>query len=436
MGVRRVKPLPPRILPEVVKEWPTFRQSMLATLDNCTLAARFDVEGRPFTNAAQARGIIFHRFSAELLRTLQRTGEVKIPTAEALEILYEASAQRDVPDADVVVVPMRERKVLRICALALAAQQFNMTRLIDVERRLFATVTYRSAEWHDCPACIVERLPTADPATWDDCEACGNARLIEGEGTVTRTITGQPDALLADPPSGAICLDWKTTPKAPPKWNGNGRHPSEDHHGDDAHVSYEGYFQQRMYALLVMANFPSVKHVTLREFYVRERAGEKVREATVTREALEHVERELADLVELADRGLLGGSRSAIWQPSPGKHCGYCRRPATCPIERDARIREGGIASSTEARAVAAEFVLADEVRDDHREALKAWHDATGEPIPVRAAKGRYVLRWGQDSAGRRRFGLHVPATSDRGPEDADLAAAFGQAAERRKAAA
>jgi hypothetical protein len=424
--VARVKPLPRRSLPAVVAARPAYRQSMLGNVDNCALSARFEMEGHPITNAAQARGIIFHRAAAELLRTLARTGEVRIPTAEALEILYEASAQRNVPDHDVVVVPMRERRMLRIAFLALVKNEFNMTRLIDVERRLFADVSYRSERWHDCPDCR-----DGDSG----CETCRDDRLVAGPGVVTRTVTGQPDALLADPPDGAIVLDWKTTPSAPPAHEpGRGRDPSEDHHGDHLHVSYEGYWQQRFYALLVMRNYPSVKHVTLREFYVLEKPGNKIREATVTREALEHVEREIADAVELLDRGLTGGSRSGVWSPSPGKHCAYCRRPTTCPIEREARVKEGGITSAWEAQRFGSEFVLADEVRTETREALKAWHEATGLPIPVKSAKGRYVLKWSTNTDGRRRFGLTVPAESDRGPEDANLAAAFAEAATRRAA--
>jgi hypothetical protein len=389
----RTKALPARELEAVHEAFPAYRQSLLGVADNCLLSARFELEGLGYTNAAQARGIVFHRYAAEVLRTLRRTGEVSIPVAEALEILYEVSRQTNVPDEDVVIVPARERRLLRIAAIALVGNAFNMTRLIDVERRLYATVD------------------------------------VDG---VERRITGQPDALLADPPDGAIVLDWKTTPSAPPART---TEPSHREQGDHAHVSYEGYWQQRFYALLVMRNYPSVKRVTLREFYVLEQPGNRVREATVTRDALEHVEREIADVVALLDRALVGGSESEVWQPSPGKHCAYCRRPTSCPIERQARVAKHGITSAPEAARFAAEYVLADTVRQETREALKAYHDLTGHPIPVKAAKGRYELRWGRDSAGGRRFDVHVPAASDRGAHDLNLEAAFMEAAQRKAAA-
>jgi hypothetical protein len=400
----KIKPLPARTLEQVVEAFPSYRQSLLGTVDNCALSARFDLQGYNFNNAAQARGIIFHRYAAEVLNTLRATGNSTIPVAEALEILYEVSRQRDVPAEDVVVVPARERLMLRKCAIALVfdlrerkPRVFNMKRLIATERRLSAVVTYDHPEF----------------------------------GTVERLITGQPDALLADPDpggdpdkAGAVVLDWKTTRSAPPKGKTSADYTADDM-GDDAHISYEGYWQQRFYALLVLRSFPSVQFVTLREFYVL--PGE-ARPATIHRSHLEHIEREIADAVELLDRALEGGQGSALWAPSPGKHCAYCRRPQSCPIEADARIREGGIVSQAEAERVGAEFVLTTQVRDNHREALKNWHDKTSKPIPVRSSKGRAEIRWTTNKGGGRVFKLTVPEASDRAP-DVDLAAAFDGAA-------
>ena len=393
--------LPRRSFEEVAEAYPAFRQSLMASMDNCALSTLFDLEGSAYNNAAQARGIIFHRFAAELLRTLRATGETTIPHEEAMRILYEAAAQRDVADEDVVVVPARERRTLRICALALANVPMNMSRLIAVEERLTAELRY----------------PDPD----------GGDRI--------RFITGQPDALLMDPPNGAIVLDWKTAPSAPaaPK-DGQQDHWTGDHN----HVSYEGYFQQRVYALLVMRNFPSVEQVTLREYYV---LPKEARTATVPREALEHIEQELAVICETLDRAIAGGSASKMWRPSPGRHCDYCRRPTSCPIEREARVfgagggdkTAGGITSESQAARVAAEDVLAVRVHKEAHEALKAYHETTGRPIPVRNAKGRSEYRWGQTSSGSRRFGIHQVSQSDRGPEDIDIAAAFEAAAQRKE---
>lgn len=392
----RPTPLPPRTLDEVAEAFPAYRQSILSTMDNCSLSTLFDLEGRGYTNAAQARGIIFHRFAAEYLRTLARTGEITMESEEAMQILYEVSRQSDMASEDVVFVPARERRLLRIAALALSNVPLRMSNLIEVETRLETVVTYTKADG----------------------------------ATVYRKISGTPDALLADPPNGAIVLDWKTAPSAPAAQakDENGT-PKQSHWtGDHEHVSWEGYFQQRVYALLVMKTYPSVEQVTLREYYVLKKES---RNATVPREALEHIEHELSLLVQLLDRGVEEGSASGIWQPSPGRHCGYCRRPTSCPIEAEARMVEGGITSQAQAERVAAEMAFVDSLRDKGMPALKAWHENSGLPVSVKDAKGRHEWRWGKDSGGKRRFKLHTPEKSDRGPEDPALKEAFEQAAER-----
>lgn len=177
--------LPQRELAGVIEAFPALRQSLLGEFDSCRLATRWSLEGVPSTNPAQARGILFHRFAGEVLRTLSATGETSIPVAEALEILYEVCAQRDVPDAEVVLCPAEERRLLRILAIKFVTQNvWQMDRLMAIEERLYADVDY----------------------------------VGPGGDVVTRRITGQPDALLADPPDGLIVLDWKTTQSPPPEY--------------------------------------------------------------------------------------------------------------------------------------------------------------------------------------------------------------------------
>jgi hypothetical protein len=213
-----------------------------------------------------------------------------------------------------------------------------------------------------------------------------------------------------------------TTRKAPAQ--GPTRHEERGQHWDDPdHVSYMGYFQQRFYGLLVLRNFPAVQRVRLREFYPLEGVA---RYATIYRGDLEHLEREFSALVEVLDRALASGSDGPAWTPSPGRHCSYCPAPQRCPIEGDVRVREGGITSHAEAERAAAEFVVASEVRGVLREALKAWVDVYG-PVRVKAAKGRYELRF---NGGR--FGVHVPEVSDRGP-DGRIEDAFAAAAARKR---
>jgi hypothetical protein len=392
--------LPPLSIEQVVEQYPAYRQTLLSNMDNCALSVRFDLEAIDITNAVQARGIIFHRFAAEYLRTLQRTGEVSMPHEEVMQILNEAARQRDVPDRDLVFVPARERRLLRIAALRLGAMHLNMARLIAVEDRIETTLEY------DHPK----------------------------HGKVKRQISGTPDAILADPPNGAVILDWKTAPSAPAaqKSDEHGKHVQSHWSGDHEHVSYGGYFQQRFYALLVLDNYPTAQRATLREYYP---IPAESRNATVPRDALEHIRTEMTLLVEMLDRALEGGSESEVWKPSPGKHCGYCSRPASCPIEREARAIEGGIASDAHAARIAAEVAVADVVRGEGLKALKSYHEETGRPIPVKDAKGRREWRWGTDSSGKRRFKQHTPEPPDRAA-DKPLDDAFGDVEQRRKAAA
>jgi hypothetical protein len=179
-----------------------------------------------------------------------------------------------------------------------------------------------------------------------------------------------------------------------------------------------------------MRNFPSVEKVTLREYYP---VPQEIREATVPRGALEHIESELSVLVELLDRGLAEGLRSPLWAPSPGVHCALCRRPQSCPIEAEARVAQGGITSARQAERVAAEVAVIDAYRKEAMPALKAWHEQSGLPIPVRNAKGRHEWRWTKESGGRRRFKLVAHSKIEK-ENDPELARAFAEAAERRAA--
>ena len=71
-------------------------------------------------------------------------------------------------------------------------------------------------------------------------------------------------------------------------------------------ISTEGYWQQRFYAWLVMMAYPDVQRVTLKEVYVRFKAGESGqdnhRSATIDRRRLPMIERQLAVVAEGFDR--------------------------------------------------------------------------------------------------------------------------------------
>ncbi len=258
-------------------------------------------------------------------------------------------------------------------------------------------------------------------------------------GHVERVLTGALDALFVEGAEAdhAIVLDWKDT------WGIPG--PQE--------VSFGGYFQQRMYALLVMRNYPSVQRCTLREVYPRFAPGEpedpgypmNVRQATVWRSDLEEVEAELVALVERFDRAVENGTEPwrpaakkqaalvrklireakaldeenperanklrlearaervryenmvGLWQPSPGAHCGFCVRPSVCPIHPRAR-GAGRVRSQQDAERVAAETIVAEASAKQGKAALKTWANNHG-PVPVKSAKG--VKVWGMQATTR-----------------------------------
>jgi hypothetical protein len=391
---------------QVIERIPYVRQSVLSRFDECKLTTLLELRhGGGWDGHPQARGHLFHRFAAEALRTLRRQGETRMPVAEALEILYEVVRQRLVPPEDRVRVPMRQLRELRMAVIKWANDNtFSTDRIMSIEQRYNAPVTYVSKE---------------------------------GE-LVTRLLTGQLDVLIADPPDGAVVIDWKDTWGLPPA---NTRGVPDAPEDDGSHLSYSGYFQQRFYALLVMHNFPAVQTVKLREFYHRHATA---REGIVTRDSLEHVTRELSVLVADFDETVAAGakhagtlSREDPWRPSPGNHCSMCPKPASCPIEREAR-GEGAIDSDETAQRYAGEFEVATQVRAHRMKALKPWTSEHG-PVELASSKGRravgmqqtHTLREGVKRRGTR-FGTFTPEESDRGaePDDAHLEQALQESIE------
>lgn len=381
-----VAPLPvpgPPISPEEVRErYPVLRQSILSKFDACPLSTLFELRhSNGWSTTPQARGTLMHRFYAECLRTMVRTGERRMPTEEAMVILREVIRQRDVPLHERVRVPLRELPVMRMEALKwVRDNEFNVDRIVAVEERL-------------------------------------NAELPLSDGR-TRTLTGQLDALLFDPPDGAIVLDWKSTWALPPETREGV--PDQD---DPSRISFEGYFQQRFYGYLVLRAYPAVQRVTLREFYTRR---SKVRSAVLLRSDMEHVEHDLAQLVEAFDDSLAAGARNAGtglegdgWPATPGKPCAWCAKPGACPIEREAR-GDGAIQSAEQAERYAAEREVAERVRGHRTGALKSWVDVHG-PVPVKHSKGRMMIGWSEKLRGGRVFGTFVPDQSDRGPKDPEM---------------
>lgn len=386
-------PLPsgPVSYAEVKEILPTIRQSLLATFDSCPLQALFEMRHAwNVTTHPAAVGILFHRFAAEALKTLQATGNRQIPTQEAMEILYEVMLQRDVPEYDRVHVPSRELPKLRLAVLKFSKDQsFSIERLVAVERRLFA------------------EIPVVTP---------------DG-GIDTRTFSGQVDALSFDPPDGAIILDWKTGWSLPPEPRFEEEEFAWSETEAQRRLSWQGYFQQRAYGLLVLKAYSNLERVTLREVYV---LRNQVREATIYRADLEHVERELGWLIQGLDRAIMAGPKHAgtgnakdPWPTSPGKQCSYCPKPHECPVDPDYRT-EGAIKDADDAARFAAEFQVADRLRTHRREALKTYCEIHGQ-VPLKDAKGRRVIGFNIKPDGSQSFGVFTPEASDKGSLAPDL---------------
>jgi hypothetical protein len=345
------------------KLYPTIRQSVLQSFDNCALLSRFEREYRGgWSHPWQARGSMFHRFAARALAQMHSLGETAIPVDAALAILHEVLRQEDVDrvcpkcesrrirkgvtkmgmrmclackhrfETEIMVLPMAEIAELYWVVKKWAHDnEFNIENLADVEERLSAVVEYPHPQG----------------------------------GTVERVVTGKLDTLFLED-TNATVLDWKDMFGMPP--------PRE--------VSEGGYFQQRLYGLLVMRNYRAVESVTLREFYVR---FSEPRETTIWRYQLDDVEAEMSALVERFDRTV----EERLYVPSPGKHCGFCPTPQKCPIPASARGR-GAITSHEEAALAAATLVVAEKTINQRTLALKAWAENHG-PVPVKDAKGARV---------------------------------------------
>jgi hypothetical protein len=351
--------------PRSLERFPTLRQSRLSTFDKCALQANFEEEyRRDWSGHPQARGQILHRVFARAMGVMHEQHESRVETDVILELLYDTLRQSDVDQecpvcgkeiidrhdgrvtcagghayrSDLVNIPFREIKDLRWEAVKFANDnEFDIENLVDIEHRLSATLTYPGLDGH----------------------------------RVSRTLTGQLDVLFVagDEDEEAIVIDYKSTWDIPA--------PSE--------VGFEGYFQQRFYAWLVMKCYPAIMRVTTREHYTRFSA---FREATVHRGELDDLELEFAALAERFDRAF----EQENFPPSPGRHCQLCPRPGACPIFPGVR-QEGQITDDEMAKKVAGEALVAKAAYDMRMKALRAWASVRG-PIPITSTPGRERV-WG-----------------------------------------
>lgn len=397
-------PEEPLTLDQVIERYPTLRQSLLADYDDCALYAYFGLRyTQGWSTHPQARGTLFHRFAAEALRTMQENNWEQLPVSIALAILEEVLEQRNLPAGDRVRLPLREVPVLRMaCAKFAKDNRFTIANIVDIEKRLEATLHY-----------------------------------ADDEGTIReRRLSGMPDAIVMDPnrkQDGVIVLDWKATWALPPEREGHERDAAEKG------LSYHGFFQQKFYAWLILKNYPRLNAVTLREFYVYR---SKPRQATVERKSMETIEEELAGLAREFDRSLMTGKPARLrypeieaWEPSPGKHCFYCPTRFRCPINDDV-LNAITLSSEDQARKAVAMIEVAEATAKQAKEAVRPYIEEHG-PVASRHSKGRRAYGLRTNSSGKPEARFFTPEGADRAPvrkpEDRALEDALRAAAQRER---
>jgi hypothetical protein len=374
---------------------PPIRQSWIGRFDNCALSLLLQQQApvRQPSNLA-ARGQLFHRWVAWAIAMMRAQGMAEMPVDMAMAQLLVVVAQRDVEDDAVVHLPMKELQWLRVLVVKWCqGGGFNAQRVIAIEERLEATI----------------RCPDGRGGWYD------------------RVISGRPDVLVADPPDGIIVPDWKSGWAPPGKL---GAEDAEAHgkNGDkDETLSDQGYAQQVVYGALVLANYPAINRVTLRESYIM--WGE-YREATIDRYNLERVLDVLGTVVAQIDQAMDAGPTSSRWIPTAGTHCAMCPAPQKCPI----KDWEGIPATEEEALQIAGEWIVAAQVRKSRLPLIKGWVDVHGN-LEIDHGKGRRQVGWKEwdgnkdDGStihkGRGPFQMFEPVDAPESPWDERLAEAM-----------
>lgn len=280
-----------------------------------------------------------------------------MPTQEACEVMYEVMAKSD------IVLPSDERDDLRWMVINFCRYEWTTTKILSRETRYEADLV--------CP---------------------------DGK---TRTLSGQPDLVMYDGARGLIIYDYKT---------GKGTLKSSREAGRDAEIvkgkqylSDRGHFQLDTYGLLTMLRYRAAEYVTLRELFLR---SGRVREATLDRNELEHIERQLAIHMQQLERAINEGTESKLWYPRPGKQCArQCPVSRSCPVPSEQRGL--GAIDSTEAADLAAEEWVQRRAQAGYlRDALKTWHEETGHAPQL---SDGLVVRWDPPVGKGRKFDVHEP---------------------------
>jgi hypothetical protein len=300
-------------------------------------------------------GTAWHAYMKTYFETLATQGEVQMPTQEAVEILYETLVQMPFS------LPVDAMDDLRGMALGFCDHKWNPRMLKS--------------------AVFEEDIRAGVPC-------------LDG---VTRVLKGTPDVLMFDPPHSLLIIDAKSgrgRPKGP-------RIEPEAGEIVEERKWLSDMFQGDTYSLLGLYAYPSVQRVTFREYHLR---SGQVRQSTLSREQLEHVERKLAVLMMQLDRAISEGEDSALWRPRPGSHCArQCPVARSCPIPQEMR-GDGAMVSQEDADAGAGRLSVLEGERKALIGQLKAWGEDPMHSLP--AANEDEVAGWKPPQGKGRKFGL------------------------------
>jgi hypothetical protein len=376
-----------------------FRQSLLAGFETCPRRTMHGLRvgddlAVGWVESTGDLGTVVHAVLAEILRSMWRQGERLIPTQEAIEIM------REVYGRGSIVLPTEDRHTLRRLVLKFCAIPFPPQRF---------------AIGAGGQPMIEQRLTLA----------------VECPDGVTRTLKGQPDVILTDPPDGLIIRDWKSGRGKPKEPRDKSLMVTSEETGNTLaigkeYLSERGHFQLDVYGLLALLGrlddgtrlMPGVHNATLQEFHLR---SGQIRQATLgIEEAREHVLDDIARHLMMLDRAIAEGPKSKLWKPRPGSHClKQCPVSRSCPIPTEQR-GEGALSTQAMADREAAAFVLTGARHEQGRLRLKAWEEAGN---PAGRVNDREAVRWGpedgawQTKGGGRKFGVY-PISNGNGASD------------------
>lgn len=350
----------------------TMRQSHLATFSRCPLSAQFELVAGERYSPELNRGTLAHRVVEECFRTMYRTGEPRIEVDQALEVMWEVLAQRDVSSEEVLTIPPEERLNLR---------QFVVRFASDYE-------------WE--PTRILTNPETGRPMIEERLH-----HTITCEDGVERTLTGSPDVVLRESSDGIVVVDFKSG-WGPPKAQRGDQEVDPTDKAARRYLTERGHYQLDAYGLLALSRFPRAQTVTLWEIHPR---SSEDRKATLDRDELHEVERQVGVDLMLMDRGVSEGTDSEVWKPVPGtKQCGWCVNRKACPKATEA-LDTLVVLDAEQAADLAGRVEAVTPYRTELIDSLKAWVDANG-PVPL--PDGR-VLGWHvPEGKSTRRFEAHV----------------------------